>query len=386
MKPLFREAGASLQLLSRLLLPGSPLSKPESLAAAVRGLPDPEELLEAAVDHGMTGLLYRALASAERDHGFPDEHWHRLREWYYRTIRDNLLRLGDCAELVAALSASGITVMVLQGVSLLLTVYRDPGLRPTGDLDIWVPEDRLPELVRCAETMGFLQDSLYPQTFCRNGRVLDVHTHLLWADRLRHRERISPRMQQLFLEKARTVHVEKATALCLGLYDQFIYLCMHLIKHGCNHLVWLADLFRISAAWSSEDWKALQGRSRQLGVDKQVGFILNFMLASRLTLSGDESAIAGAAEPTALHRWFLRRWIRYGGLPYGTPLLLLTSGMKGSDRFFYGWEAAFPSPTVLRQIFPGVNGSDDHLLHMVLRRIFQLAARVLPRQSGGADR
>ena len=47
--------------------------------------------------------------------------------------------------------------MLLKGAALAITVYDSIGLRPMGDLDLLVPEERLAEAVARLKALGYVQ-------------------------------------------------------------------------------------------------------------------------------------------------------------------------------------------------------------------------------------
>jgi len=81
-----------------------------------------------------------------------------------------------------------VRVILMQGISLLQQVYRDIGLRPMNDMDLWVLPEQYNDLVDCFVSQGFEQNSIYPHTFSKGEVVVDIHTHILWGDRIRSRD------------------------------------------------------------------------------------------------------------------------------------------------------------------------------------------------------
>ena len=97
-----------------------------------------------------------------------------LRQAYYATTARNLLLYHELSRLLTALSAPPqsptpniqypisniqppIPVILLKGAALAATLYPSIGLRPMGDLDLLVPEERLAEAVARLKALGYVQ-------------------------------------------------------------------------------------------------------------------------------------------------------------------------------------------------------------------------------------
>lgn len=103
------------------------------------------ELAAAAIEHGLGALLGARLAAGRLPlgEGFEGSAARRdLDESYRRCARVNAGLALSLELLLAALAERGVAAMVLKGDALLRAVYRDPGCRPMGDVDLLVrPED-----------------------------------------------------------------------------------------------------------------------------------------------------------------------------------------------------------------------------------------------------
>lgn len=79
---------------------------------------------------------------------------------YLLNERKNGILLATAAELAAALSSSGIPYAVRKGCYLTPAVYRDPGLRPMSDIDIFVDRAASQDLSALLRDSGFQQGAV----------------------------------------------------------------------------------------------------------------------------------------------------------------------------------------------------------------------------------
>ena len=74
---------------------------------------------------------------------------------YLRHRDANEIRLRALDEIVAAMGAAGVPVLLLKGAALARRVYPEPGLRPMGDMDLLVPGEALPLATETLHRLGF---------------------------------------------------------------------------------------------------------------------------------------------------------------------------------------------------------------------------------------
>jgi hypothetical protein len=149
---------------------------------------DMDRLIDLAVKEGLGGFLYKSLLKAGLLDTVNPQHKQKLYNIYYLTVRQNLKFIHALNTILEPLNQKGIQVVLMQGMALLQRVYQDVGLRPMKDMDLWVLPEGYPGLIDSLLSLGFERDSLYPHTFRKGEIVLDIHTHILWADRIRARD------------------------------------------------------------------------------------------------------------------------------------------------------------------------------------------------------
>lgn len=332
---------------------------------------DTHHLVELAVKEGLAGLLYKTLLKAGLLETINPRHKQRLYTAYYLTIRHNLKLIHALNEILEPLKQMQIQVILMQGFSLLQHVYRDIGLRPMNDIDLWVLPKQYSDLVDCLVKQGFERNSIYPGTFSRGEVVLDIHTHFLGGDRINSRDLLINIGQEEIFKEARLVSSEKTAGMCLHSADQFLYLSLHAVKHNLERLIWLVDIKSLVGSWKVSDWNALIKRAEKLGQTPTLFYML-FILRNvfQLKLPSDILSYLESWKPNFFERRVLTR--RINGQPISTwsQLLLISAGKRLRDRISFVRETLFPRPAILRQVFPQESDSNDGQLYW--KRVLQI--------------
>jgi hypothetical protein len=332
--------------LNRILLWVAASGSPEGTAAGCLpenlGVDESGQLIEAAVREGLAGLLHHRLRTCGRLAMLDPLSLQRLGSLYYLTVQANLRFLSALHEI----ADQGVPFVLMQGAALLAETYPDPGLRPLSDIDVLVHPRNREHLVTSLQRIGFRPTSVSGGPFRRGPILVDVHTHLDGAERIRARRFLFSTDLDSVYRACRRVGWEGLDLLCLDRCDQVVYLTVHAIKHNLERLIWLADLQRLVAGWQSAEWEKLRLHARLLGQEKVVP-VLAYL---RQALFGMRTpAVCGSPNLSALSRYLLRMRKR-GPLPKWSSLALLTTGDR-LHRLEFALESMFPRTDILRQVF-----------------------------------
>jgi hypothetical protein len=313
---------------------------------------DAGRLIDLVLKEGMGGLLYRNLQKAGALDRLGDECRSKLESIYYQTVRLNLKLLHGLKEILHQLNKKKIRVVLMQGISLLQQVYQDIGLRPMKDIDLWVMPEDFRALIIVLNALGYQKGSFYPNTFSKGETSIDIHTHLLWADRIKARRVLLNKSQQYVYDNTRSIAVEGHEALSLNPYDQVLYLSLHTIKHYAERLIWLMDIKCIIKDWSRSQWVEFIERAAELGL-KNVAAYSVFLLSEVLDYQPlpETCPVLENVRPGFLEKMVLKKRSKMGALPTWSPLLLLPGGKGLRQRIAFVFEELFPRPDVLRQVF-----------------------------------
>jgi len=342
----------------------------------LRWLEDPlraQRLVEFAVQEGLAGLFYRKLEAAGLLWRLDDAAHQQLKAAYHRIAAENIRRLHVLPSILEALEKGGLQPVVLQGTALLFQVYPDPGLRPMKDLDLWLLPADLAAAARVFSKLGFEANPWYPRLFSREDILLDVHTHILWADRIRARRLLLNGSQKEIYHRRRIMEFEGRPVAVLDPLDQVIYLGLHLLKHRAERGIWLMDIRALAGRWGAGRWTAFGRRCRQMGLDRfaaQLVFLLHDIPG--FVLPAGAPAWLRAPRLSALERKVLSTRRNRGRLPAWGPLALFWSAARGPAKLPLLRETLFPAPAVLQQVFADTPGLTRSQLYW--KRTRQLAA------------
>jgi hypothetical protein len=348
---------------------GSTLSIPRTEARGSRRVDS--RLIEQAMREGVAGILYKSLLASGALESLGQEDREILRAYYYQTIQVNMRLLHALKQVLSQVNQRGFAVVLLQGMDLLSDLYQDIGLRPMTDIDLWVSGKDYEELVRILGALGYERDAVYPSTFKQGSTLLDIHTHILWADRIRARKLLLGGSEEHVIGEVRAIEIEGEKALCLSPYDQVLYLSLHAFKHRVDRLIWLVDIKRILERWNAADWEKLVRRAEDLGQKKTLMYIF-FLLEQvfHFSVPPDALKLLQKKKLGPLEKKILRGRVKKGSLPVWGPVLLFSSQLGPAKRLAFFFENLFPRTDVLRQIFPESN----HIgaLRLYLKRAIQL--------------
>jgi hypothetical protein len=186
------------------------------------------------------------------------------------------------AEALTLLKAAGVRPVVLRGVVASETVYPDPGLRHSHDLDLLVPAGRTDEARRILIDAGFAPGPSLPGGGSRGSREL-VHRAgmpvMLHAELFavpRHRRQPEP------LETRVTGLIcAGAPAWALDPTDRLLHLLIHAAGAASRaSLLWACDAWLTIRAHPEIDWQRLAGEATRRGAALPVELLLRYLAAA----------------------------------------------------------------------------------------------------------
>ena len=313
---------------------------------------DADALINLALQEGLAGFLYRNLRKADALDAVGLAQSTELQTLYYICVRFNLKLVHDLKQILHRLNPSKCRVVLMQGIALLARLYSDFGLRPLSDIDLWVLPGERSALVNALISLGYRNDRIYPNTFKRGSTIVDIHTHIFWAERIKARGHLIKGDQMDIFHNSRLIDFEGEKVRCLGTRDHVLYLSLHLLKHNVERLIWLADIKNLVKEWNCPEWEALIARAENLGIKGSV-FYLSYLLRDLLDFKTPAEAqrILQKGKPNFLENMILKRRKTKKAISTWGQLFLLTSGQKFKKRLSFFIETMFPRPQILRQVF-----------------------------------
>lgn len=336
---------------------------------------DVDHMINMAIKEGLSGLLYKGLKKSGMLETLGHRQRERLQSLYYQTVVFNLNLIHELKKVLHLLNQKGIRVVLLKGISLLKQVYDDIGLRPMVDIDLWILNKDYPELIRTLTIQGYKRGPIYPNIFMSGPTTIDLHSHILGAERIKARKMIFAQSQDHIFRETQSIDFDGEKALCLSQCDQIIYLSLHALKHNVDRLIWLVDIKSLIADWKKSDWAALMDRAEYLGQKRSISYIF-FLLRDLLGFQFPSEAckIFGVEKLFLLEKKLLRERKKGGVLPIWAPLLLFSPERSLKKRINFMLETLFPRPEILRQVF--VNFSERKAWQLYCMRVLQLLSMI----------
>ncbi len=332
---------------------------------------DMDRLIDLAVKEGLGGFCYKSMLKAGLLETINPRYKQKLYTIYYLTVRKNVKLLHALNTILDDLNHEGVDITLLQGMALLQEAYQDIGLRPMKDMDLWVLPDNYQKLLDILARQGFESNRLYPQTYRKGEIVLDIHTHLLWADRIRARDYLLSKSQDEIFRSTKPIHIDGGQARCLGPQDQFLYLGLHALKHNFERLLWLVDIKSLVAEWKQSDWDELVQRAQELGHKKTLRYILYLLIhLFDIRLPSAVDAFLTNWKPGYLEKRILHKRIEGRSISTWAQLMMISNGRRMGERLSFMFETLFPRPEVLRQVF--ANSPQLSVRQLYWRRVMQV--------------
>lgn len=275
-----------LALCARIQCDAAQLDQIQTAACA---LPDWSTVPDRAEAHHVAPLVYTHLKAARVS--VPPAIWRELQGLYLRHRRANEIRTVALREILIALNAASIPVVVLKGAALSHFLYSEPGLRPHSDLDLLVSPADVLHAQQVVQSLGFqgppassvTHRHLPPLHRLQDGLNVEVELHqrllsnyfdnvrAVVRGSFRRREPIGTGDNRLpdVSVPLRSFDIGDQPAFTLGLEDQLHHLCDHLISHvnvwDYARLIWMADLISLSEHFAHEiDWLRVRRQAPQV--------------------------------------------------------------------------------------------------------------------------
>lgn len=326
----------------------------EALAAEAH---DWGRIVRRAETERLGALLYAVLSSL----GLPAPSKDRLRCAWLCARRQYLLGSQQLTRLRSAFEGEGVPVIPLRGPALADQLYRDPGLRPFTDLDLFIHEGNLPRALSLLSQLGYRHmEAGLPLPLELNWRhaasfaaeapgeiPVDLHWGMVDYPGLAPAAAIAH--QELW---ERAVWTEGPYGLHWQLCpeDLLIYLALHwAIHHALSGLIWQLDLALVILRYADTlEWDAVIERAGRWRIRGPVFFALR-EVRDRLE-AAVPAWVLDRLRPEGL-RPTLLDWLRHRGeehrerLDYLVPFLVMD---RGSDMLRALARAAMPPASWLR--------------------------------------
>jgi hypothetical protein len=363
----------SRALLAQLLSDASGLPGTQAISLTIA---------HAAVAHGIAPVLHQVFAEAGPSDRCRDDARQVLAGERRATAARNLRNYAEFKRIALAMKAHDLPLMPLKGLHLAELVYGDISLRPMTDLDILVPEDRVPEAIQVLRSLGYGPETdnadaalAMIETTCALGFAHQVHG--TWVE-------VHWRLSEPgdgFAAPMDDVWRTSAVAKLGGCNVQVMqpeYLLLHVAAHlACKHgfifgVRALADVAEIVRAYPQLDWTAFVDRAKRHGWQRGVALALRL---ARDHLQADipteaMAAIGGDAVDPALRSAALEQMLAAPKLPgevVCSPNFLNLAGRSPAGRVALLFSRIFAPRAELAMAYGIAPGSPWLPFYYVLR-------------------
>lgn len=208
-------------------------------------------------------ILYSSLVSSGEREGWPEAIMPVLRAANHARFAAFELRAREVRQVCRELQRRELPFVLLKGVPLAFSLYRNPHHRPCSDTDLLIAPDSLPWVERLMADMGYVEtpDILFgtlsqQKQFSRRG---DGGLEHLFEFHLAVNNR--PLLTPFGFDELRDIAVELA-ALGSGLVapahpESFVLAVLHRVGHlpGDRRFLWLYDLVLLADFLDEADWQ-----------------------------------------------------------------------------------------------------------------------------------
>ncbi len=221
-----------------------------------------DKLFSMAAKHGLAPQLYYNLQESKV---YCNPYLHQqLKNAYYKSFARSVKQISMQEEIVAILYKNGIKTVLLKGQALATNYYKDPALRPMGDIDILVDYKDLQKALKLLNEIGFINSPMknpfllkfqliYNIALNRNEQLVELHWNLHSA----HAKYKLP--TALFIENS--IPLTNWHAYIFSPEMQLIHLCVHTYHNFVNggiRLCWFNDMYLVINKFERESfWKIL---------------------------------------------------------------------------------------------------------------------------------
>ena len=329
-----------LSALLQLVQPG--LSPDELYAlAAQHNQAEREALIAEAELQEVAPFLYTLLLDLNNSHGLQIPQKERLHQSYLATAARNMLALHDAEIIFKASQKAGIPAAGLKGIFLLEQVYPSIGARSMSDIDILVKRQDLAGCLNLMKSLGYSPETYFsledenidikhlPPMSKRSGPLVEVHWTLLEED-----EPFTIDAAALW-ERMLPAKIANVEAMCLGVEDLVLHLCLHLTyQHYLQlGLRGLLDIALVLQKFRAEiDWQKLVRIAKSWETERVTALTFK-LLESQLNLAIPQDVypalVAEEIEPDLLEKARVQLLERVRFEDHFTPDLLELSANKG---------------------------------------------------------
>lgn len=343
---------------------------------------DWDSLTREAITQGVGAIFYNRLHETGLQSHVSSSLLDHLRTYVFSLATRNLAASRDLTAILRGFQGGGVACIPIRGLALSEQLYGDFTARPTGDIDLLVRREAVPDTARILRALGFSEIDRRPGfarsyshtlEFCKDsGSAFLVEPHWAiayppFADRID--------MNGVWA-RCRTGPFLGMNTSWLSDEDLLLHLCFHLIhKHDGAPLLWWYDLHcLIQQRGNALDWPLIALNAAQSGRAALVGEVLENVRSLFETPMPDEiisrltaPSPASTERPAASFAERLAERLAASAAPLevreNLSLLLTIKGARAKLRYVLA--VFFPSPEFMRLQYCSSNAVQLSLHYLV---------------------
>jgi hypothetical protein len=276
-----------------------------------------------------------------------------------------------------ALKDAGIPVILLKGHALARTVYPDPALRQSSDIDLLVQPHNIPASEKILEKLGYVCPAkTHTISYEQHHDVYippdkGLHIELHWVT-----DRAFDMVPEGWLDEAflRCIPIRSSDLSCdtFSHPDHLLYLAFHnVFLHGSIRLDWIYDAsLLMTYLKKSDEWKELGRQS----VEHHIRIPMELLLTAASLWTGCELPTGvGNFSTWPMPREREIRLMKYSSTPHRSlysEVYLLMQGRSGiREKLWCGYRLIIPPPQLLTLYRKSSSRADIPIAH--IRRWFR---------------
>jgi hypothetical protein len=368
------------------------------------GLPHVDDWRKAVrtmILHGIMPLAAVVLAGGDKSADVPPQLLDSLKRARHMSVITHRAALNALGRIDPMLRQAGVAYAVMKGPHLYETLYRNSFPRPYGDIDMLVRRRDLDRALRILRDAGYDPvGSGLNQFMMRHGHfhlVLDpvanpgfpkIELHWSLVDRA-NLYRID---DEAVMSRATELKTEHARFGILSNEDTFLYLCLHVVKHGLlnsiglrsghpvewfchsstgNRLIWYIDLdLFLRKEMEHMDWDVLRRRAAEWNVAADVIEslrVMNLLLPDSPAGAAMEKLSPGAAHTPPDAGGWLDKFLQ---TPNGARTIDVLMRMDSNlffrpARLLFLGSLLFPPPRELRAYYGRPNPWQTPFIYLI---------------------
>jgi len=249
-----------------------------------------DRLFRITVREGTTGLVYKTMKHIGSAYTSRIPCMEALARVYSLTVFNNSLLFEEFKRVLAEFESHHVPIIVLRGYALIHWIYKDPGLRPIDDIDIFIREKDLALVKNILSKSGFHSPRNHPLLSIKGKAVIDIHLDILGSSRIESRrfgfdekaarwwEHCQDISAQIGNEGGLAGQLSHRSVFVLKPHDFVITCAMHLMKHSFEKLMWFVDIKEIiDRERPCFGWDSLLDRARCLELQRPLYYSLHYI-------------------------------------------------------------------------------------------------------------